>query len=135
MRKYANLSLETIKVLVRDFCPMSSSKWQHGTITTVCGELIYEVDCEGHQRQVHIDHLLPAPLPTTPMSQDTTVLNAEHEAVRNQEGLLTLMFHHHHQKIIQHHLIYIVTPYHYHITFQYHLHHVGPYMSATNQDA
>ena len=50
------------KVLIQDFRPTSTTKWQSATITVtaVCGALICEVDCEGHHRQVHIDHLLPA---------------------------------------------------------------------------
>ena len=47
-------------VLVRDLRPTASSKWQHGTILSVLGELLYTVTCEGHQRQVHIDQLIPA---------------------------------------------------------------------------
>ena len=43
------------KVLVQDFRLISTSKWQHGTITAECSELIYKVDCEGHHQQVHID--------------------------------------------------------------------------------
>ena len=56
------------KVMIRDFRPTFTSKWQPGTITAVCDELIYEVDCKGHHRQVHIDHLLPAPRLTIPRS-------------------------------------------------------------------
>ena len=47
-------------VMVRDFRPNSNVKWQKGTITKVIGELTYEVDCGGHQRQVHVDHLITA---------------------------------------------------------------------------
>ena len=53
-----NGKLRTFKiggnVLVQDFRPTSTAKWQQGTITAVRGELIYEVDCEGHQRQAHV---------------------------------------------------------------------------------
>ena len=48
------------RVLVQDFHPASTSKWQHETITAICGKLIYRVDCEDNLRQIHIDHLLPA---------------------------------------------------------------------------
>ena len=61
------------KVLVRDFRPASTTKWQSATITAVCGALIYEVDCEGHHRQVHIDHLLPAARTSTTGPQNTVV--------------------------------------------------------------
>jgi len=47
-------------VMVRDFRPTSPFKWQRGTIVKVQGDLTYQVDCEGHQREVHIDHLIPA---------------------------------------------------------------------------
>ena len=50
-------------VLVRDLRPLAPSKWQHGTILSVLGKLLYMVSCEGHQRQVHIDQLLPAGQP------------------------------------------------------------------------
>ena len=47
-------------VLVRDLRPTPPSKWQHGIILSVLGKLFYTVTCEGHQRQVHIDQLIPA---------------------------------------------------------------------------
>ena len=58
-------------VMVRDFRPTSNLKWQKGTIIEVIGELTYKVDCDGHLRQVHVDHLIPATsmMPT----QDMTV--------------------------------------------------------------
>ena len=57
--------------MVRDFRPTSNLKWQKGTIIEVIGELTYKVDCDGHLRQVHVDHLIPATsmMPT----QDMTV--------------------------------------------------------------
>jgi len=58
---------------VRDFCPTSALKWQRGTVIKVHGELTYQVDCEGHQRQVHVDHLLPAPAPTGSDDTETSV--------------------------------------------------------------
>jgi len=48
------------RVLVYDLCPTASSKWHHGTIVSVLGGLLYTVTCEGHQRQSHLDQLLPA---------------------------------------------------------------------------
>ena len=68
------------KVLVRDFRPASTTKWQSATITAVCGALIYEVDCEGHHRQVHIDHLLPAARTSTTGPQNTVVSDIPPEA-------------------------------------------------------
>ena len=71
------------RVLVPGFRPASTSKWQRGTITAICGKLIYQVDCEGNLRQVHIDHLLPAPTileaPTT-SSDDNTVVDVTNVA-------------------------------------------------------
>ena len=46
--------------MVWDFWPTSNLKWQKGTIVKVIGELTYKVDCDGHLRQVHVDHLIPA---------------------------------------------------------------------------
>ena len=76
------------KVLVRDFCPTSTSKWQRGRITAVCGELTYEIDCEGHQLHVHIDHLIPAPMSTTPMSEQLAVTDSPLAEASNQNGSL-----------------------------------------------
>jgi len=71
------------RVLVQDCCPASTSKWLHGTITAICGKLIYQVDCESNLRQVHIDHLLPAPpileVPTT-SSDDNSFIDATNVA-------------------------------------------------------
>ena len=87
-----NGKLRTFKiggnVLVRDFCPTSTAKWQQGTITAVCGELIYEVDCEGHQQQAHVDHLLPAALEFVPVPQDVTVLDTQCQMRKQAEPLL-----------------------------------------------
>ena len=47
------------QVLIRDLRRTSTSKWLQGTITAICGKLIYQVDCAGYKRRVHIDHLLP----------------------------------------------------------------------------
>ena len=60
-------------VMVRDFRP-TLEKWQKGTIIKVLGGLSYQVDCGGHVRQVHIDHLIPAastlPAQTKTSSED-----------------------------------------------------------------
>ena len=61
-------------------------KWQQGTITAICGELTYEVDCEGHQRHVHIDHLLPAPISTTRVPEPLTVTETQMDEASNQNG-------------------------------------------------
>ena len=68
------------KVLVRDFRPASTIKWRPATITAVCGALIYEVDCEGHQQQLHINHLLPVTRTTTTGPQKIIVSNIPTEA-------------------------------------------------------
>ena len=47
-------------VMVHDFRPTSTLRWQRGTIIKVHGELTYQVDCDGHQHEVHVDHLIPA---------------------------------------------------------------------------
>ena len=59
-------------VMVRDFRPTTALKWQKGTIIKVMGELTYKVDCDGHLRQVHVDHLIPATsmMPTREMTAD-----------------------------------------------------------------
>ena len=49
------------RVMVRNFSSKSTSEWQRGTVVQVLEELTYQVNCEGYRRQVHIDHLLPAP--------------------------------------------------------------------------
>ena len=71
-----------------DFCPTSTSKWRRGRITAICGELTYEVDCEGHQGHVHIDHLIPAPMSTALMSKQLAVANSPLAEASNQNGSL-----------------------------------------------
>jgi len=39
------------------------SKWTKGIILAVLCALMYEVSCEGYQRQVHVDQLSPAVSP------------------------------------------------------------------------
>ena len=63
-------------VMVRNFRPTSALKWQRGTVIKVHGELTYQVNCEGHQRQVHVDHLLLAPAPT---GKDDTATSVVHK--------------------------------------------------------
>ena len=58
-------------VMVRDFHPLSKVKWQKGIIMKILGDLSYQVDCEGHLQQVHIDHLIPAAL-TLPAQDGTS---------------------------------------------------------------
>jgi len=42
---------------------------------TYCGALMYEVSCEGYQRQDHVDQLLPTASPrTTPVSPNAVPL-------------------------------------------------------------
>ena len=76
------------KVLVCDFRPTSVSKWQRGTIAAICGELTYEVDCEGHQRHVHIDHLIPAPMSITLVSEQLVAIDSPLGEASNQNGSL-----------------------------------------------
>ena len=70
--------------LICDFCPTSTSKWQQGTITATCGELTYEVDCEGHQQHVDVDHLLSALISSTPVSEPLTVADTQLDEASNQ---------------------------------------------------
>ena len=49
---------------VRDHRPTSSHKWIQGMVLSKVGAVSYVVDLEGHQRKVHVDHLLQRSSPS-----------------------------------------------------------------------
>ena len=58
-------------VWVRDHRPTSSHKWIQGMVLSKVGALSYVVDLEGHQRKVHVDHLLQRSSPSQDMQVST----------------------------------------------------------------
>ena len=75
-------------MLVHNLCPTSTYKWQQGTNTAIYNELTCKVDCEHHQQDAYIDHLLPALMSTTPVSKQLTVADTLQDETSNQNGLL-----------------------------------------------